>query len=163
MAVYQKKDSKGLFGGICMAHVILLLHVVLIALVGCLVLFFRGVTSYLPWIFLAGSALIGGGAWAVLRRLRAEGRSLRDLLRTPLFGGRNVEISVLGGLASLRLGNDAQTGSSWQANPPVTPLQLESPASARLRELSELARLLENDFITREEYNQTKQQLFKSH
>jgi hypothetical protein len=81
------------------------------------------------------------------------------MLHTPLFRGRSVEISLLGGIASLRLGRvgGVEPLDTEVAGPAR---QLESPASARLRELSELARLLENDLITLEEYNQTKRQLF---
>ena len=39
---------------------------------------------------------------------------------------------------------------------------LEDPASARIRELSELVRLLESDLITLEEFNSVKRQLFQS-
>jgi hypothetical protein len=119
------------------------------------------VTSYLPWIFFGGAALMSGAGYALYRRMRSEGRSLREMLRTPLFRGRSVEISLLGGMASLRLGRVAGP-ESLETGVQGTPRQLESPASARLRELSELARLLENELITLEEYNQTKQQLFRS-
>jgi hypothetical protein len=40
-------------------------------------------------------------------------------------------------------------------------MQLEDPETVRIRELAELARLLENDLITREEFNEAKQRLFQ--
>ena len=39
-------------------------------------------------------------------------------------------------------------------------MQLEDPETIRIRELAELARLLENDLITRDEFDKAKQRLF---
>jgi hypothetical protein len=39
--------------------------------------------------------------------------------------------------------------------------QLEDPGTIRIRELTELARMLEKNLITREEYNRAKQTLLK--
>jgi len=39
--------------------------------------------------------------------------------------------------------------------------QLEDPESIRIRDLSQLARLLADDLITRDEYDQAKKNLFK--
>ena len=40
-------------------------------------------------------------------------------------------------------------------------LQLEDPETARIRELTELARLFEKNLITSEEYNKAKNQILK--
>lgn len=154
----KEQEKTGLFKGVLMAYTILILHVLLIALVGCLVLFFRGITQYMVWILIGCSALIIFSGYYFYRRIRQEGRSLRQTLHSPMFSGRPVEITLLGGLASVKVG-------STDMNPPllgnsIEPQQLEAPGVARLRELKELARLLENDLITLDEYNQTKEQLF---
>ena len=39
-------------------------------------------------------------------------------------------------------------------------IEIEDPATGRVRELSELARLLENDLITQDEFELAKNQLF---
>jgi len=41
-------------------------------------------------------------------------------------------------------------------------LQIEDPTTMRIKELTNLARLLEDKMITQEEYNKAKQQIFKS-
>ena len=58
MALKKAKSGQGLFKGVFVAYTILILHVLLVAAMGVLVLFFRGVVNYLPWIF-AGAAVIG--------------------------------------------------------------------------------------------------------
>ena len=140
---------------------ILLLHVSVIALLGVLVLFFRGIVNYMLWIFLFGSGGITVSAYLFYRRLKREGKSLREMLNTPVFNGRPVEVSVLGGLASFRLGGRPgfpMLGSDY----PGPNHQLEDPDAVRLRELVELGRMFEHNLITFEEFNQAKKKLLEA-
>ncbi len=160
MRFKEKKDSNGLFKSILMAYIILVLHVFLIAGLGILVLFFHGIVNYMIWIFLVGSAAILASGYYFYRRMKAEGKTLREMLSSPLLRGRAVEISFLGGLASFKIGRPGDMpalGSDFLKQFP----QLEDPDSIRIRELTELARLLEKDLITRDEYDKAKQQIFK--
>ena len=156
----KQKEKDGVVRGILMAHSILALHVLLIAVLVFLVLFFRGIVVYMPWIFLGGAVIIIGSGYLFYRRMKAERKTLQEMLNSPLFRGRSVEVQLLGGFASFKIGNSDQRPALTSDAPTSLP-QLEDPQSARIRELSELARLLENDLITLEEYNQVKQQLFK--
>jgi len=157
-------ENDGLVRSVLTAYIILALHVVLIAALGLLVLFFRGFVHYMLWIFMGGAALLGFSGYLVYLRMKAEGKTLREVLNTPAFRGRSVEISLLGGLASLKLGNP-ENGldalEDMRDEPP--PRQLEAPESSRIRELGELARLLEKDLITLEEYQIAKGRLFNTH
>lgn len=157
----KSKEEVGLFKGIFMAYSILLLHVVLLAALGCLVLFFRGVVQYMFWIFLGGSAMIIYSGFRIYRRMKQERKNLRSLLSLPEMRNRSVEVSLLDGFASVRVGRD-QGGSGVLTLPPDayhTVPQIESRPPSRVRELTELARLLENQMITLDEYNRTKAQL----
>jgi hypothetical protein len=154
-----KKDGDGLFKSVFLAYMILALHVLLFAGLALLVLFLRGIVQYMIWIFLGGSALVSASAYFFYKRMKAEGRSLRDMLKSPLFHGRAVEISLLGGLASFKLGQP-QTPLALESGSDQKLAQLEDPVTVHIRELTELARLLENDLITREEYNRAKAKLF---
>lgn len=158
----SKEGKSGLFKGIVMAYTILVLHVILAALVGCVVLFFRGITEYMAWILIGCSAVILLCGYYFFSRIRQEGRSLRDTLNSPMFNGRSLEISFLGGFASFRIGGSpVNMGPTLGMSDTFEPFrQIEDPATARIRELKELARLFENNLITLEEYNQSKQQLF---
>jgi len=159
----KKKKETGLFKGVLMAYVILILHVVLAALVGCVVLFFRGITEYMIWILVGCSGLIIFSGYYFYRRVIKEGRNLRRTLHSPMFSGREVEINLLGGLASVKIGSPTANVPALDSSGTFEPVrQLEDPATVRIRELKELARLLENNLITLEEYNQTKQELFNN-
>lgn len=156
-----KKESDGLLKSVLMAYLVLAIHVLIIAMICILVIFFRGIVNYMPWVFLAVTLLILGSGYYFYRRMRAEGKNLREILRSPLFEGRSVEVSFLGGFASIRLNQPGDTlPPAIEATP--KPLQLEDPETQRIRQLTELARLLEKDLITREEYDSAKHQLLNS-
>lgn len=146
---------------VLLAYFILALHVLLIAGLAVLVLFFRGVVSYMLWILLGGIALLGLSALYLVRRMRAEGKSLRDMLRNPMFSGRSVEVSLLGGMATLKLGQPTRLPAIGHDAAADVPL-LEDPdtdGSGGVSQLAELARLLEKDLITVDEFNQAKRRL----
>ena len=159
--MHNTNQNDGVFKSVMIAYSILVLHVLLIAGLGLLVLFFRGVIQYMIWIFLGGSAAIIVSAYRFYNRMKQEGRTLREMVNSPLFHGRSVEVSILGGMASFKIGKDSNPLALPDTNRKTSNL-LEDPASARIRELSELVRLLENDLITLEEFNSVKRQLFHS-
>ena len=161
MSMFTKNDGEGVMKSIMMAYLILILHVVLLMGIGLLVFFFRGIVHYMLWIVLFGAvALLASGYW-LFRRVKAGGRSLRDTLNSPLFRNKTVEISLLGGLAQLRVGGTK--------GPPLldrtssdSPAQLGWPGDSQVQEPTELARLLKSGLITPDEYENAKQKLFRS-
>jgi hypothetical protein len=161
MAVELKKDP-GLFKGIMLAYFVLILHVLLIAGMGLMVIFFQGVVIYMPWIFIGGVMLILGSGYYFYRRLKASGKSLRETLNSPILQGKSFEVRFLGGLATFKVDVDGATHPSMALPSAPPPLRLEDQTASRLRELTELARLLENDLISPDEYNQLKRRLFNS-
>jgi len=163
MAIETKQnESEGVFKGVMLAYMVLILHLLLVIMLGFLVLFFRGVVQYMPLIFLGGTALIALSAWLFFRKLKREGRSLKETLRSSTFQGRPVEISLMGGMASLKVGTPGSAPAV--ESPTAEPArQLEDPATVKIRELSELARLLENDLITQDEFELAKRQLLNLH
>lgn len=159
MKLNKKKENEGLVKSVLMAYLVLLLHVLLVACLALLILFFRGIVNYLIWIFLGGTLIILFSAWRFYRRMKTEGKTLQEILKNPIFEGREVEISLLGGLASLKVGKPDHLSLEDFSSQTK---QLEDPETIRLRELNELVRLFENNLITLEEYNQAKKQIFKS-
>jgi hypothetical protein len=157
----KSKQNDGVFKSVLMAYSVLMLHVLLIAGLGLLVLFFRGVIQYMIWIFLGGTAAIIISGYRFYIRMKQEGKTLREMVNSPLFHGRAVEVSILGGMASFKIGKDSSPRFLPDTTCTATKL-LEDTASSRMRELSELVRLLESDLITLEEFNSVKQQLFHS-
>jgi hypothetical protein len=152
-----KSDQDGLLKGVVLAHLILLLHLLMIAGLGLTIVFLTGLVHYMSWIVMGGMAILAFSAYLFYRRIRKEGKSVREALQMPIFQGREVEIRLLGGFASLKLGKPGQR--SIEDGTFEAPLQLENPESARIREVAALAQLLEKDLITREEYEQAKHRL----
>lgn len=155
-----RTQGDGILKPVMMAYLVLALHVALIVVLGLVVLFFSGIVQYVFWIFLLGAAAVVASFYYFYRRVKAERRSLNRTLQSPMFNGRPFEVSLLGGLASFKVGGADDVpklgpGTHQPAN------QLEDPETVRLREIKELAYLLKNDLITREEYEKAKQQIFK--
>ena len=161
MALNKKEKEEGHLKSILLAYLILVLHVVLITGLVLLVIFFRGIINYMIWIFIAGTAAIVASSYLFYKRMKMEGKTLREIFNSRQFGGRTVEVNLLGGLASLKISgsNDPaalDTASSGQFK------QLEDPNVIHNREFSELVRLLENNLITLDEYHRFKEQILKS-
>lgn len=155
----KTKRKDGLFKGIMMAHVVLVLHLLLFAGMGLVVAFVGGVMQYMIWILLAGMLAVALSAYLIYRRLRREGKSIADALRSPMFRGRSVEVSLLGGFATMRLESGKLDSAIEESS--RTPMQLEDPETARIREINSLAQLLEKKLITPDEFDTAKQRLLR--
>lgn len=151
------KENNGVIKSVFIAYFILLLHVLLLAGLGVLILFFRGIVNYMIWVFLIGTGIIIFSAYRFYKKMKREGKTLKEMMNSPLFRGREVEISLLGGLASLKVGKPRHL---LLENYHGDIKQLEDPETLRLQELNELVRLFEKNLITLEEYNQAKKQIF---
>ena len=146
---------------VMMAYMILILHVFLLMGLGVLVVFFRGIVHYMLWIFLFGTiGILASGYW-FYRRMKAEGRSLRETLNSPLFRNKTVEVSLLGGLAQFRVGQ-SNGPRLLDDDRPDPSRQLEWSGDSQVQELTELARLLQSGLITNDEYEKAKKKIFRS-
>ena len=162
MALPKKEKESPYFKSVLMAYFILVLHVVLVAGLVLMVIFFRGILNYLIWIFLGGLIAIIASGYHFYKRMKMEGKTLREILNTYRHNGRSVEVSFLGGLASLKIGGEHHNPPALNSTSSEHLKQLEDPESIRHKEFSELVRLLENNLITLEEYNKFKEEIFKS-
>lgn len=154
------KESGGLLRSIFAAHLILVLHIALIAGVGCLILFFGAIVRYMVWILVIGSLLIFLAGYLIQRKMFNEGKQLRDMLALPEFNGRTIEVSLFGGMASLRLESPPPQDNAINTfGLPNHSGRLINSDSHQIRELSELVDLLSKDLITLEEYHQFKGKL----
>lgn len=157
--IKSKNDISALVGSLCIASSILLFHVLLLAALGLLVFFFSGFINYVFWIFLGGCALIGGVLYAFFRYMKKDGgRAFYNVLSMPELKGKNVEIRLLGGLASVKIDGESNIAGRAELPPPALH-QIEDPWSIRLKELMALSRMLEKDMITAEEYHHAKKLL----
>ena len=155
-------QGENLFKAVIMTHIILFLHLLIIAGLVLMVIFFRSITRHMLWVFLGATGLFMLSSLFIYWRIKSKGKKiLHDIESSSLFQGRSFEVSFLRGLASLKFGQpDDQKAieiSSSEAK-----FQLEDPETIRIRELTELARMYEKNLITSEEYDKAKRQILKS-
>jgi len=159
---FNKKDKDGIFKSLFAAYFVILLHVFLLAGTGITVVLFRGVYNYLPWIMGGLALLILGLFWIFYTRMKKSSRDMKDILSFPEFRGRTVEIKLLGGFATFTIeggsghqmpliGQDGFSGNGQ--------LKLAAPQEGIEQRLAELAKLYEEDFITRDEFEMAKKRI----
>jgi hypothetical protein len=155
MAIKPDKSGAELFKGVMLAHLILGLHLGVFALIGLLVIFFGGIARYWGWILLAGLALAALAAWFFYRKIKSQGRSIvQDLRGVTVPAGSSLEVSFLGGLASVKFARPNHAPPQIAA--PSGPALLEDPETQRIRELNTLGRMYEKKLLTREEFERAK-------
>ena len=158
------KDKEGLFKSIFTAYFILLLHVFLLAGVGLTVVLFKGVYHYLPWVMAGIGVLVLLMALLIYRRMRETSSSLQEVLGTPEFQDRAVEVRLLGGLASFNIkAKENQTAllpEHTKADFPEARL-IEDAVSRAQRKMLELNTLYEKNLITREEFEAARQTIIQ--
>lgn len=162
MVTNNKNESTGLMKSIFAAHLILILHIMLIAGLGCLILFFRGIVQYMAWILVIGSAGIFFAGWLIRRRMVREGKQLKEILSLPALSGRTIEVSVLGGMASIRLEKPEESQNHEPPQLVERSQPLLASESYHMRELTELVDLLNKNLITLDEYNEFKTKIINS-
>ena len=147
---------KGLF----LAHLIILLQILFIAIIGMTVVFIGGLARYLLWVLLGGGALILVLAYVIYRRFRMSGRDLIKNLDVSTLQGRPFEIRFLGRLMSFKVG-DSDNLPALEHKISRSVAQLEDTKTIRKRELAELAQLLADDLISTEEFTSARQKIMQ--
>jgi hypothetical protein len=154
--IKQSETMKGLF----LAHLIILLQLLVIAIIGMTVVFIGGLARYLLWVLLGGGALALVLAYVIYRRLRTSGRDLIKNLDVSTLQGRPFEIRFLGGLMSFKVG-DSDNLPALEHKVSRSVAQLEDTETIRKRELAELAQLLADDLISTEEFTNARQKIMQ--
>ncbi len=160
----SEKDKEGLFKSIFTAYFILLLHVFLLAGVGLSVVLFKGVYHYLPYIMAGLAILVLSVAWIIYRKVRESSTDLRDVLSTPEFQDRTVEVKLLGGLASFKIKareNDSLLLDNASGHPYSDTRLIENSVDKSEHKMLELNTLYERDLITKEEFETARQNIIQ--
>lgn len=160
----MQKETGDLFRGILLAHLILFLHLLFIVGLGVVIIFFRGVSQYMLWIFLGITAALLASGFFCYRFIRTRGKqTLKDIAESAVFKNRSFEVRLLGGVASLKIGQPGRSmaieNAAAESHDPRH--QLEDPDTIQIRELDRLANMLEKDIITRDEFVIAKKKLLK--
>jgi len=156
----KKTDGQqsGVFSGVMTGYLILLVHILLIIALGITVILLKGLYDIRWLVVVVGLCLIAGSGYYFYLRIKNSNRRLLDLVNDPALKGKTVEISLLGGMATFRLGDrDRQpTLINDQDNEPK---QLEGPRANQLTDLTELKEMLDDGLITREEFLKLKDKI----
>jgi hypothetical protein len=159
MSTKADTSGTGLLKGVLLAHLIIGLHVGVIALIGLLVIFFGGLARYWGWILLGGLAAAGLFGVFLYRKVTSRGWDIyRGIRSAPVMPGGTLEVSLLGGLASVKFNKPADAPALPLAA--ALPALIEDSATLRIRELGHLAQMYEKNLITREEFEQVKAAMF---
>jgi hypothetical protein len=154
--IKHSDTMKGLF----LAHLIILLQILVVAIIGMTVVFIGGLARYLLWVLLGGGAIALVLAYVIYRRFRTSGRDLINNLDVSTLQGRPFEIRFLGGLMSFKVG-DSDNLPALEHKVSRSIAQLEDTETVRKRELAELVQLLADDLISTEEFTSARQKIMK--
>ena len=152
------EQNKNFFSGVVLAYLVLLLHILLMVGLGITVVVIKGIYDFRWLILLAGIAIIGGSGYYFYRYFKEHKQKLHDLMSDPAFNDRTLEISLMGGMATVRLGHKDDNIKLIQADETEVK-QLEQPKSVQIKELTELTRMLDDELITREEFLKLKKEI----
>ncbi len=162
---FRKKDKEGLFKGIFAMYFILILHVFLLAGIGLTVVLFKGMYTYLPWILGGAAVLVIIFAFALYRKLRGGTRDMKSVLASDEFADRDIEVKLLGGLATFNISAETKDPSRLLPSGPENENRagkaLESAEGRAERKIVELADLYEKNLITREEFDHARQKVLQ--
>ncbi|MBF0388768.1 MAG: SHOCT domain-containing protein [Desulfamplus sp.] len=109
---FKPTDKEGVFKSLFAAYFVLLLHIFLVVGVGVTVVLFKGVYEYLPWILSGIAVLVIAIFWIFYLRIKQSSTDIHDVLSHPAFQNRNVEIKLLGGVATFKLSMPPTVGDN---------------------------------------------------
>ena len=160
----KKRDKEGIFKSLFAAYFVLLLHVFLLAGVGLTVVLFKGVYHYLPWIMGGIAAMIIALFWIFYLRVKRSTTDIKDVLNHPAFRDRQVEVKLIGGLASFKIDAPGRGGSPLMLTEgegePMSSMPLLEDGHRNIeRRLSELASLYSRDLIDDDEFEMAKKRI----
>jgi len=153
------EQNKSVFNGVMLGYLVLVLHVLLMLGLGVTVILIKGIYDFRWLIFIAGIVLLGGSGYYFYHYFKEHKQKISDLMSDPAFNDRTFEISLMGGMATLKLGHKDDSIRLIGADSDDQIKQLEGPKSIQIKELSELSRMLDDELITREEFLQLKKEI----
>jgi len=157
----ETNPNKNIITGVFLGYIVLLLHVLLILGLGFTVVLIKGFYDFRWLFFILGIGLIGGSGYLFYKRLKDSNRSLREAMNDPALRDRTLEISLLGGMASVKLGHKDEHAKQIEVSDRVEIRQLEAPQVSQVQELGELVKMLEKDLLTPDEFSRMKKELIE--
>ncbi|MCD6269358.1 MAG: SHOCT domain-containing protein [Deltaproteobacteria bacterium] len=157
-----KKNS--ILNGVMAGYLILLIHLLLVIFLATAVIFIQALSEYIEYIMGGGVILIIGSGAFFYHLLKQNGKQILNTLRNPPFPGQNIEVSLLGGLASISI-NSQNQGQQAMLDNHITTLNAlpeYSSDTSPSTELLRLSDLYDRGLISRDDFNKLKDSLLKS-
>ena len=154
----EKKNP--LLSGIMAGYLIILAHILLIIILATAVIFIQTLSEYIEYVLAGGLLIIFGSALFFYRVLKQNGKQIIDTLKNPAFQGQNIEISLLGGLASVSINNPEKSHHLMlDHQTPIIQALPERPTLSPHNELLRLADLHDRGLISKEEFLKLKDEV----
>ena len=162
--ISKNSNDSGLPRGIYIASIILLLHIVLLAVIGSVIIVFKGMYQYLPWIMGGLGILITATAWILYQRMKKNSSDIKEILSMPQFQNREVEVKFLGGMASFKIAPETNQQTLIEhhtLNNSNTPM-IENGLNKKEEKIFKMKELFEKeDLMDKEEFEKAKQNILQ--
>ena len=145
--------------GVFLGTFVVLLHIGLVSLATLFIMVLGSLFEYRLFLFLGTVGLVGCAGYAFYRRFDSHAKQVLAVWRDPAIRGRSLEVSLLGGAASLRIGRAEDDRAALPAAPVGGQLLAPEGDSGRVRDLVRLADLYECGHISEEEFARLKRGL----
>ena len=158
------EDKKNpLLSGIMAGYLVILAHILLIIILATAVIFIQTLSEYIEYVLAGGLLIIFASAVFFYRVLKQNGKQIIDTLKNPAFQGQNIEISLLGRLASVSI-NNPEKNQHLMLDHQIPTIQAlpELPTLSPQNELIRLAELHDRGLISKEEFLKLKDDILSS-
>jgi len=124
----HRLEDGNIIKSVFLSYFILGFHVVFLGCLGVMILFFNTIAHYFIWILLFSAVALTGSGLYLLRYIRRQRLSFVKLISLPELKGKNIEVNLLGGLASIKISGE---------NPSADPGLMQNPEPGNLVDISE--------------------------
>jgi len=153
-----------LLSGVMAGYLVLLIHLILVIFLATAVVFIQGLSQYIEYILGGGVLLILGSGAFFYRLLKQNGKQILNTLQNPSFQGQNIEVSLLGGLASISIKGAEKSDHFMLGNPAqeLRAIPELPPTASPHNDLLRLSELYDRGLISKEEFIHLKDDLLNS-
>ncbi len=155
-----------LLSGIMAGYLILLIHLLLVIILATAVVFIQALSEYIEYILGGGVLLIIASGAFFYHLLKQNGKQILNTLQNPPFPGQDIEVSLLGGLASVSIKSQSREQPQMMLENQITTLNAlpehAAAASSPSNELLRLSGLYDRGLINRDDFNKLKNDLLKT-
>ncbi len=117
----QKRDP--INQGIYYIYIIMGLQVVFVFAILAVIMFIGKVISTPGWVFLLIFVLFAGSLYYIYKKAKRQFRKLRESFSKSDLSNRNYEISFMGGMLTMRIEQNSNSGKLLEAPPqPAEPI-----------------------------------------